>query len=159
MPDSLAAPLALAALVVAALALLMGVAAFRRADRKAAIRPLPALVDAEALEAHLGDQNDRLDAIATEMERTMGRTVVLEGQSAHAIQHIGLVRYNPFEDTGSNQSFALAVLDAEANGIILSSLHSRQQTRAYVKEIVGGKCDSALSAEESEALARAGIAV
>ncbi len=46
--------------------------------------------------------------------------------------------YNPFEDTGGNQSFALALLDADANGVMLTSLHSRQATRVYLRTIVGG---------------------
>ncbi len=82
----------------------------------------------------------------------------VEAVARRAVQHVGLVRYNPFEDTGSNQSFALALLDEDANGIVLSSLHSRQQTRVYLKEIVAGRCEAALSAEESEALRRAGVA-
>ncbi|MEO7119147.1 MAG: DUF4446 family protein [Candidatus Limnocylindrales bacterium] len=157
MLDSLAAPLALAAMVIALLALLLGVLAYRRVSAKAAAKPLPALVDADALEAHLGDQQARLDSIAHAVEGNLGRVGTLESDSRHAVQHVGLVRYNPFEDTGSNQSFALALLDGDASGIILLSLHSRQQTRVYVKEVVKGRCDSALSAEESEALKRAGV--
>ncbi len=91
------------------------------------------------------------------MDALDGRVDTIAAIGRHAVQHVGLVRYNPFEDTGSNQSFALALLDDDANGIILSSLHSRQMTRVYVKEILAGKCDSALSAEESEALKRAGL--
>ena len=74
----------------------------------------------------------------------------------HAVQRVGLVRYNPFEDTGGNQSFALALLDADANGVVLTSLHSRQATRVYLRTIVAGRCDAALSAEEAEALRQAG---
>ena len=158
MSDSLAAPLALVAFLMAALALALALVSFRRSRARAAVRPLPALVDANALEAHLGDQQARLDTMGASMEGLNGRTGTLEADGRHAVQHIGLVRYNPFEDTGSNQSFALAVLDADANGIILSSLHSRQQTRVYVREIIAGRCDSALSGEEAEALKRAGLA-
>jgi len=65
------------------------------------------------------------------------------------------VRYNPFEDTGSNQSFVLAMLDAAGDGFVLSSLHSRQQTRVFLKQLVNGKADTALSQEENEAIKRA----
>lgn len=65
---------------------------------------------------------------------------------------MGLVRFNPFEDTGGNQSFALALLDAHGDGVIVSSLHARNMTRVYAKAVVGGTSDAALSDEESQAL-------
>ena len=62
------------------------------------------------------------------------------------------MRFNPFEDTGGNQSFALAILDAQGSGIVVSSLHSRTGTRVYGKAITGGRAEAALSDEEAEAL-------
>jgi hypothetical protein len=155
--ESFAAPLALAALVVAVVALLLALSAAARARARRTTRPLPALVDADALEAFLRDQQARLDRMADAVDTLDGRAGSLEGDARRAVQHVGMVRFNPFEDTGSNQSFALAVLDGDANGVILSSLHSRQQTRLYVKEIVAGRSEAPLSAEESEALKKAGI--
>ena len=68
---------------------------------------------------------------------------------------MGLVRFNPFEDTGGNQSFALALLDAHGDGVVVSSLHARTLTRVYGKAVAGGKSEAALSDEESEALRQA----
>jgi hypothetical protein len=65
------------------------------------------------------------------------------------------VRYNPFEETGGNQSFALALLDLDGNGWVLSSLHARSGTRVYAKAITAGRAESALSEEESAALRQA----
>jgi hypothetical protein len=65
------------------------------------------------------------------------------------------VRYNPFEETGGNQSFALALLDADGNGWVLSSLHARAGTRMYAKAISGGRAEAGLSAEETAAIAQA----
>jgi Protein of unknown function (DUF4446) len=62
------------------------------------------------------------------------------------------VRYNPFEDTGGNQSFALALLDVHGDGFIVSSLHTRNQTRVYAKGVKGGRADAGVSEEEAEAL-------
>lgn len=98
----------------------------------------------------LGEIESQLAAMADRMER-------LESQGRLAVQRVGVVRYNPFEDTGSNQSFALAMLDRQNDGIVLSSLHSRQQTRIFLKPIVGGRSETALSAEETEALRKAGL--
>ncbi len=71
------------------------------------------------------------------------------------MQRLGVVRYNPFQDTGSNQSFVLALLDSKGDGFVLSSLHSRQATRVFLKSLTGGRAEAQLSAEENEAIKRA----
>lgn len=91
-------------------------------------------------------------AVPVDMERVNRLASQLEG----AIQRVGVVRYNPFEDTGSNQSFVLAMLDARGDGFVLSSLHSRQSTRVFLKPVTGGKADGAISDEEGEAIKLAG---
>ncbi len=71
-------------------------------------------------------------------------------------QKIGFVRFNPFSDTGGDQSFCLGLLDGEDNGLVLSSLHSRGQTRLYAKTIKKGKAiDLQLSKEEEQAIQKA----
>jgi hypothetical protein len=89
-----------------------------------------------------------VDALAT-------RSAVLETVQRKAVQRVGLIRFNPFEDTGGNQSFALALLDRNGDGLIVSSLHARTLTRVYGKAVVGGKSEAALSDEESAALRQA----
>jgi hypothetical protein len=65
------------------------------------------------------------------------------------LQRIGFSRYNPFTDTGGDQSFTTALLDENGNGIVISSLHSRENTRLYAKKVVSGKVENqATSAEE-----------
>ena len=147
---------ALVGLIVALLALLLAWRAFARAGRRPGVSAhTPNLVDDPALDQILSAQMQRLDALGKDVQAIGSRARAVEAQGRHAVQSIGLVRFNPFEDTGSNQSFALALLDADANGVILSSLHSRQQTRVYLKAINGGRCDAPLSAEETEALNQA----
>jgi hypothetical protein len=63
-----------------------------------------------------------------------------------------MVRFNPFEDTGSDQSFAIALLDDRRDGIVLSSLHGRANTRLFAKPVEGGSSKHTLSAEEAEAI-------
>lgn len=95
----------------------------------------------------------------TELESTLAalarRLEAAEARGERSLQRIGVVRYNPFPDTGSNQSFVLAVLDARGDGFVMSSLHSRQQTRVFLKSVAAGKSESALSDEETEAIKRA----
>ena len=77
------------------------------------------------------------------------------GRLAPRLQRVGLVRYNPFEETGGNQSFALALLDAEGDGWVLSSLHARSGTRVYAKAIAARPVRAALSDEETAAIRQA----
>jgi len=72
------------------------------------------------------------------------------------IQKVGLIRYNPFADTGGNQSFVLALLDGADNGFVITSLHSRETTRVFAKPVVAGKeADFEFSKEEALAVAEA----
>lgn len=93
--------------------------------------------------------------MARELDELAARSAVVEAAVRRSIQRVGLVRFNPFEDTGGNQSFALALLDAGGTGVIVSSLHSRTGTRVYAKSITAGRSDGALSEEESAALRQA----
>lgn len=69
------------------------------------------------------------------------------------IQKIGLLRFNPFKDTGGDQSFILALVDAKDTGVIISGLYSRSGTRWYAKKVVDGKgVEYELSDEEKKAL-------
>jgi hypothetical protein len=103
------------------------------------------------LEAHL----EKVFAVARELDEVAARTAILEGAQRRAFQRVGLVRYNPFEETGGNQSFALALLDADGDGWVLSSLHARSGTRVYAKAIKGGLAEAGLSAEETDAIRQA----
>lgn len=72
------------------------------------------------------------------------------------IQKIGLVRFNPFKDTGGDQSFILSLVDGNDTGVIISGLYSRSGTRWYAKRVVKGKSlDHELSEEERKALKEA----
>jgi Protein of unknown function (DUF4446) len=103
----------------------------------------------------LGAHLERVYELGREVDRLGTRTGRLEGGAVRAFQRVGLVRFNPFDDTGGNQSFALALLDAEGNGWVLSSLHARAGTRVYAKAIRGGRSDGALSEEETAAIKQA----
>jgi len=154
MPADVTSTVAVAAFVVALIALvlvvLMGLRGWRRGRRR------PPNMDASELGPAVERALWRLDELAKRVEALDGRMPVVEEHGRRAMQRVGVVRFNPFEDTGGNQSFALALLDSKSDGIVISSLHSRQQSRLYLKAIVGGKCETALSNEEAEALHRAG---
>lgn len=81
----------------------------------------------------------------------------LKAQSLLHIQHLTLKRFNPFGDTGGDQSFILAILDGNKDGVVITSLHSRENTRFYVKSVEGGVgIDHPLSEEEQKIINRKG---
>jgi hypothetical protein len=133
-PESMVPTVAVASIVVALVGLFVAVWAVLRLRRVS--RRLVALESTSP--AAVPIDVDRVNRLASQLEG--------------AIQRVGVVRYNPFEDTGSNQSFVLAMLDARGDGFVLSSLHSRQATRMFLKPVTGGKADGAISDEEGEAI-------
>lgn len=102
----------------------------------------------ELLAAH-ADQIAKAGERMTEMEELHE---ILIRRTEQSVQHIGLVRFNPFEDTGSDQSFVIALLDARHDGIVVSSLHGREATRVFAKPIAAGMSTHVLSGEEAEAI-------
>ena len=108
--------------------------------------------DERSLEAILEAHLDRVFAVSRSVDALATRTTGLERDARHAVQRVGMVRFNPFEDTGGNQSFALALLDFDGNGVILSSLHARTGTRIYGKAVSAGRAEGAVSDEEAAAL-------
>lgn len=93
-----------------------------------------------------GNQNQK------EINEITKRISWLENDGEKHIQKVGLTRFNPFKELGGDHSFSLAILDKEDSGIIITSLHTRDRTRVYMKDIVKGKSSSDLSTEEKKAL-------
>ena len=72
-----------------------------------------------------------------------------------SIRGLETIRFNPFPDQGSNQSFAIAFMNDEGNGVVMSSLYARDRMSIFAKPIVGGKSAFELSTEEKEVLDKA----
>jgi Protein of unknown function (DUF4446) len=80
----------------------------------------------------------------------------IEKEGRLHIQKVGLLRFNPFKDTGGDQSFILSLVDGQNTGVVISGLYSRSGTRWYAKKVVEGKSiDHELSEEEKRALQEA----
>jgi len=90
----------------------------------------------------------RLDALSAEQERT---GLLLR----RCTRTPSLKRFNAFNDVGSNLSFSMALLDGEGNGLVLTSLYGRQESRTYAKKVAGGTAQARLSEEEEEVLREA----
>lgn len=139
-------------LVIAALALALVLVARRYRRLEARLEALTRGEDgrdlAGVLDAHLA----KVLAVARRQDALDAHAVVLETQAGRSVQGVGFVRFNTFEDTGGNQSFTLALLDPAGDGVVLNSLHARNQTRLYAKAVRAGAAEGALSEEEAEAI-------
>lgn len=154
------------ALVAAVIALVVatGAVAFVLRAERAAPELGPGTARVAELERYLAQLSQRLDSVASDVDglRTgeSGTAYVTASplpRGTAAISRIGLIRFDAFQDTGGAQSFALALVDDDGDGIILTSLHSRPTTRVYIKAIRRGVADAPLSDEEARALRDAGI--
>ena len=81
----------------------------------------------------------------------------LKKENKFNIQKLGIVRFNPFKEIGGNQSFAITLLDGEDDGIVITSLYTKEGNRIFGKPIKGGISEYLLSAEEKEAIEKAKI--
>ena len=144
-------------LCVVALTLVVAVVWLARRTRKleARLHGVTMGDDGRSLEAILAKNLDMVSTVARELDELTARTAIVETAQRRSFQRVGLVRYNPFEETGGNQSFALALLDAAGDGWVLSSLHARSGTRIYAKAIKAGRADAAFSEEETTAIQQA----
>lgn len=78
--------------------------------------------------------------------------ITVDDRLNKSIRSIETVRFNPFLDAGSNQSFAISFLNDEGDGVVMSSLYARDRMSIFAKPIIGGKSDFELSSEEKEVL-------
>lgn len=150
---------ALAAAAVAVIGLLLCAAlAFRLRRVRQAQRVL--LGDGnQDLVQHAASLQSQFQALHQYLEDAAGslhnRMEVVEGRLEETIAHRALVHYDAWGEMSGQQSTSIALLDATGSGLVLSSIHHRDQARLYAKEVHDGNSDHELSPEESEAIRRA----
>lgn len=96
-----------------------------------------------------------VDEIKAENKEIIEYCQKLDDRSNDYLKKMGMVRYNAYKDTGSNLSFALAILDNENNGFVLNGIYARDNSNIYAKPVVNGKSEYVLSNEEEEAIRKA----
>lgn len=89
------------------------------------------------------------------VEEILKKIKKLDDAALRSIQKVGVVRFNPFEESGGNQSFSIALLDQKDDGVVISSYHAKDATRVYAKPIKNGESKYPLSKEEGEAIKQA----
>jgi len=154
--DTTSAVVALVALVVAALALLFAVGAQLRLTRvRRGLR---------ALRGHSGEGDvlevatrhaAEVSLLREQVERQQAELDRVRTDVAASLRHVAVVRFDAFGDMGGRLSFSAAVLDDAGDGLVLTSIHGRGETRTYGKGLVAGGSEHTLSPEEEQAVAAA----
>ncbi len=121
------------ALVVAVAALALAAAGWRRAP------------------SYPGDP----DALPEDVVGLRQEVAALRAEAEGAIRHLGVVRYDAFNDVGGRLSWSVALLDDSGGGVVLTAIHGRSEARSYAKSITGWTSEQPLSPEEEQAVGTA----
>ena len=111
--------------------------------------------DDAGLAAALESLAARVSETTARTERLVTRAEQMDATLVHTVQGLGLVRFRAFQDTGGDQSFALALVDGEGNGAVVSALYGRGGTRLFAKPVQRWLSPKALGEEEEKALSQA----
>ena len=107
------------------------------------------------LEDDLSNFMYKVDRVEKQNAEIMNFCKSLDDDLAKCIQKIGIVRYSAFKDTGSDLSFAVALLDEENSGVVFNGIYSREMSNIYAKPVEKGNSSYTLSDEEADAIRRA----
>ena len=163
--DDLSSTTGIVALAAGGLALIAVIAALAlarslrrlRADQKAILggsSPQDLVTHAAELDRGFSSLNDYVTDVVAGLD---ARLAAAEGRLDGAVAFYGLVRYDAYNEMSGRQSTSIALLDSRGSGIVISSIHHRDQARLYAKQVAAGRAELELSPEEEEAM-RAALA-
>ena len=112
---------------------------------------------AKDLEDTIIHLEDEISKLKEAKENAEGDIALINKKLRKSIRGLGTIRFNPFSDQGSNQSFAIGMLNEEGDGVVISSLYSRERMSVFAKPIKNNKSEYDLSSEEQEALKHAEV--
>lgn len=150
MSSTLAGAFGIAALFVAVLALVFAIQALR-AQSGAAKSKLPATPTPEP-EPQPQQPESKPGTVRSELRKLSKEIEVTRGELRATLQHLAMVRYDAFGDTGGKLSWSMALLDDKGDGVVLTSINSRADARTYAKEVRAFASEAKLSPEEEEAI-------
>ncbi len=112
---------------------------------------------AKDLEDTITALEDNISNLKSAKEKMEQEIIEINQKLKKSIRGLQTIRFNPFPDQGSNQSFAIGMLNEEGDGVVMSSLYSRERMSIFAKPIKNGKSEYELTAEEKEALNKAKV--
>ncbi|MFA6514876.1 MAG: DUF4446 family protein [Candidatus Paceibacterota bacterium] len=107
---------------------------------------------ARNLEEMIVSVGKKMNELAETQDKIDKHLVTIDNRLNKSIRSIETIRFNPFVDAGGNQSFAIAFMNDEKNGVVMSSLYARDRMSMFAKPIINGKSEFELSSEEKEVL-------
>lgn len=129
--------------------LLMNLSRLKKIQQKYQAFMIKEDVDLEDLLIHYAKKVNNVKLKQDEMKEQMN---TLSNELKYCTQKVGVVRYNAIEKVGADLSFAIAMLDAEDNGVVLNGIYSRDGSYVYSKPVQDGQSTYQLSDEEKEAI-------
>ncbi|MBU5676307.1 DUF4446 family protein [Alkaliphilus sp. MSJ-5] len=111
--------------------------------------------DGKQIEGILFEHMDKVDEVYQRLNQMESQIDVFNNRLSFCVQRMGIIRYNAFDDTGSDLSYSIALLDENNDGIILTGIYGRIETVSYAKPVKNGVSNYSLSVEELQALERA----
>jgi hypothetical protein len=135
--------------------LVAGVAQVRLSKLRRAYQALLGNAQQADIVGVVGQHVAAVDGLTSEVRRTQSDVAVLRRDLAAAIRHVAVVRYDAFGDMGGRLSFSAAMLDDAGDGLVLTSINGRTETRSYAKGVKGGTSPHQLSPEETQAVGHA----
>jgi hypothetical protein len=148
--STLAGAFGIAALFVAVLALVFAIQALRAQSAAVKAAKLPATPTTEPEPQQ--QPESKPGTVRSELRKLGKEIEVTRGAVRETLQHLAVVRYDAFGDTGGKLSWSMALLDDKGDGVVLTSINSRADARTYAKEIRSFASEAKLSPEEQEAI-------
>jgi hypothetical protein len=138
------------------LALIAGVVANLRVGKmRRTLNILEAPHGPESVFDALNRGNAATEALRVELAHAKAELQVARSELTDALRHVSVVRYDAFGDMGGRLSFTAAMLDDSGDGLVITSINGRTESRAYAKGVKDGRSDQSLSPEETQAIALA----
>jgi len=153
--SNVAATLAVVALGAAVLAIVIAVRIHLRLSRVQDRYRVLWTVGEKDVVALLSHQSVQITELGSEVERLRAQLTQTAGAIEQSLRHVAVVRYDAFGDMGGRLSFSAAIIDDHGDGLVLSSIHARGESRTYAKGVLEGDSEVTLTPEEQQALAAA----
>jgi hypothetical protein len=147
--------LVIVALGVAVLALLIAVGGYLRLSGSQARYRVLWDGGEKDLVAVLSHQSGQIVHLHGELERIRLRLTRTAGDVEQSLRHVAVVRYDAFGEAAGQLSFSTAIIDDHGDGLVISSIHARGESRSYVTGVLGGISETTMTPEERQALASA----
>jgi len=138
------------------ISLLITFALSRRMRRfEASYVSLQTFMSGHQLETLLQEYIKKVTELEEKQKQSDARLTSVKIKLRASVDHVELIRFRAFENVGSDLSFAMALLNQEGNGVVLSSIHNREESRVYAKPVNIGQSTYSLTGEEKEVIAKA----